>query len=187
LPIQLLVVLLGVVIGWISKGKIASIVSVKLKRLWMLPVSYLFQYLSIHIFKGTVYELFLVFSYVILLYFCFENRKIQGLWLTFWGTFLNFVVLAANGLRMPAYLPPIQRLAPSIIPALIHGDIGKSIAMSSHTLLNPLGDIFFLNLYPPTLISIGDIIFSIGLIIFIRHAMLLERQEQSDVQQSNLA
>ncbi|MBX5436713.1 MAG: DUF5317 family protein, partial [Alicyclobacillaceae bacterium] len=40
-----------------------------------------------------------------------------------------------------------------------------------HTHLNFLGDIFPITIWPQSIISIGDIVFSIGLVILIQYAM----------------
>ena len=49
--------------------------------------------------------------------------------------------------------------------------------MGTTTNLNFLGDIFFLRVQPPTLVSIGDILFAIGVVILIQNAM----QEKKEV------
>lgn len=87
------------------------------------------------------------------------------------GTLANVVALAANGLRMPAYVPAVRMMAPKILGQLEAGTYGKSIAMTASTHLNFLGDIFAFNVYPQSLLSVGDILFSIGLVVLIQNAM----------------
>jgi hypothetical protein len=82
--------------------------------------------------------------------------------------------MAANGLRMPAYIPAVRHFNPSVVPSLIRGEYGKSIAMGNNTHLNFLGDIFTFDIGYVTLISIGDVLFAIGLVIFIQHAMIYQ-------------
>lgn len=76
---------------------------------------------------------------------------------------------------MPAYVPAVKAMAPNILPLVVKGEYGKSIAMSSTTHLNFLGDIFYFQIQPASLISVGDIIFAIGLVVLIQHAMRLKR------------
>lgn len=147
--------------------------NLRLRVLWMLPVPYILQHISISYFSGTVYEVTIVLSYVLLIAFCLVNMRVPGVAWTLAGTVCNFVALLSNGLRMPAYVPAIQMMAPQILPALKAGHYGKSIAMSGHTHLNFLGDIFAFNVWSGSLLSIGDVLFSIGLIVLIQYAMRL--------------
>jgi hypothetical protein len=168
---QALIILTGLIVGWIRKGSIWVITSVAVRWLWVLPASYLLQHISINYLHGTAYELCIVASYVLILLFCGANIKIPGILWTAIGSASNFLVLLVNGLRMPAYIPAAEHLAPSLVPLLYKGEFGKSIAMTSSTHLNFLADIFSFEIYPPSLISIGDILVGIGLIMFIQYAM----------------
>jgi hypothetical protein len=175
LAFQVLVILTGLVVGWGRKGSLWSITQIRLKMIWLLPISYILQHFSIAYLNGAMYEVVIVFSYVSLLFFCAGNLKVPGLLWTFAGTAANFVVMSVNGLRMPAYKDAVEHMAPKLIPLLIKGDYSKSVLMSSNTHLNFLGDIFSFEIRPESLISIGDILFAIGLVILIQYAMRLER------------
>ena len=171
MALESLAIIAGVVIGWMRKGSLLSLTNLRLRWIWLLPISYVLQSVSIHLLNGVLYEAAIMFSYLALLAFSLFNAKVPGLLWTLGGTLSNFVVMLANGLRMPAYLPPIEKLTPQVVPLLEHGGLGKSIAMSSATHLNFLGDIFYLKLIPPTLVSIGDILFAIGIVLFIQKTM----------------
>lgn len=142
----------------------------------MLPVPYVLQHVSIFYLTGPLYEAVVVLSYVLLIVFCVMNVKVPGVVWALGGTLTNFIALLANNLRMPAYIPAVKAMAPQILGALRDGTYGKSIAMTAHTHLNFLGDIFGFNIWPPSLLSIGDISFSIGLIVLIQHAMRLRNE-----------
>ncbi|MCL6516715.1 DUF5317 domain-containing protein [Alicyclobacillus sp.] len=174
---QLLTLLGGLIVGWARKGSLWSIVSVRLKLLWLLPSAYFVQQLSIHYLTGTAYELLLVSSYIALITFCAFNIRTPGVAWALGGTIANFAVLVVNGLKMPAYIPAVERFAPNLVPRLLSGTYGKSVAMTDGTKLNFLGDIFDVHIppFPPhTLVSIGDILIAIGLIIFLQFAMRLD-------------
>jgi hypothetical protein len=179
LSFHVLVLLAGLIVGWVKKGSIWNITNLRLKHLWLLPIAYILQHVSIAYLNGRPYELAIVASYVALLFFCARNLRVPGMLWAIGGTAANFLVMCANGLRMPAYIPAIKKLAPQLVPLLERGEYGKSIAMSSSTHLNFLGDIFSFEVPPPALISIGDILFAIGLVILIQHAMLCGRGEVS--------
>jgi len=171
LAFEILVVLAGLVIGWSKKGSIWNISNLRLRVLWMLPVPYVLQHISIFYLSGNLYETVLIVSYVLLTAFCLINLKTPGVIWAIVGTLANFAALLANGLRMPAYIPAVKAMAPQIVSSLEAGKYGKSIAMTVHTHLNFLGDIFGFDVWPQSLLSIGDILFSIGLIVLIQHAM----------------
>lgn len=170
----MLVILTGLAVGWIRKGRILSMPFMKLKLIWLLFVAYVLQHISIAWLHGTAYEVVLVVSYLSILGFCVVNWRIPGVIWNLVGTAANFLVMVVNGLRMPAYVPAARALDPALIPALMRGQYGKSVAMSTHTNLNFLGDIFSFAIKPASLISVGDILFAIGLVILIQHAMRSE-------------
>ncbi|WDL98710.1 DUF5317 domain-containing protein [Alicyclobacillus sp. ALC3] len=174
---QAVVIIAGLVVGWVRKGSIWSITEIRLRWLWVLPVAYILQHVSISYLTGTVYEFVLVLSYISLITFSLVNFKTPGLAWTLLGTFLNFLAMSVNGLRMPAYLPAVKQMDSALVGPLLAGHYGKSVAMTSMTHLNFLGDIFSFQVQPASIISIGDIIFGIGLVILIQHAMLLKRGE----------
>lgn len=170
----MLVILTGLAVGWIRKGKILAMPFVKLKLIWLLFVAYALQHISIAWLHGTAYEVVLVVSYLSILGFCVVNWRVPGVIWNLAGTAANFLVMSVNGLRMPAYLPAARALDAALVPALIRGQYAKSVAMSTHTHLNFLGDIFSFAIKPASLISVGDILFAIGLVILIQHAMRSE-------------
>lgn len=170
----MLVILTGLAVGWIRKGKILAMPFVKLKLIWLLFVAYALQHISIAWLHGTAYEVVLIVSYLSILGFCVVNWRVPGVIWNLAGTAANFLVMLVNGLRMPAYLPAARALDAALVPALIRGRYAKSVAMSTHTHLNFLGDIFSFAIKPASLISVGDILFAIGLVILIQHAMRSE-------------
>lgn len=168
---QILVLIAGLVIGWVKKGSIWNFSNLRVRVWWILPISYVLQHISIFYLTGKTYELIIIVSYLFMLLFCVVNINVPGIVWALGGTLSNFITMSFNGLRMPAYIPAIQSMAPQIVPQLEAGTYGKSIAMSNTTHLNFLGDIFGFNVHPVSLLSIGDILFSIGLMILIQYAM----------------
>ena len=180
MSVLIITLLIGLIIGWIRGGSIWSFRSLPLKSIWLLPLSYILQYISIYFLHGLYYQVVILISFLTLFYFCYVNHKIGGIKWAFIGTALNFLVMVSNSLRMPAYMPAVNQLNPKAVSLMEHGQIGKSIAMTSHTHLNFLGDIFLFNIQPSALMSVGDILFSVGLIILIQFAMRIERETSSN-------
>lgn len=176
---EILVIAAGLVVGFLKKGNVWNMANLRLKVLWMLPIPYVLQHISVFYLHGVLYEAVLVVSYILLIMFCVTNIRVPGVAWSLFGTLANFVALAANGLRMPAYVPAVRAMAPSILPSLEAGTYGKSIAMGPSTHLNFLADIFGVDLWPGSLLSIGDILFCIGLIVLIQYAMRLRNEERA--------
>lgn len=164
-------IIAGVIVGWIRRGSLTQLALVRLRWLWVLPIAYILQYVSIYFLRGATYEVFIVVSYLGLIAFCAWNIRITGIPWALGGICSNFVVLAANHLRMPVYMDVVRRIAPDLVPKLETGEIGKSIAMGPSTHLNFLGDIFTIQLGVTSLVSIGDLLFSVGVFLFIVAAM----------------
>ncbi len=179
----LLVIVAGLLIGWFRKGSLWAITNVKFRLIWLLPCAYILEYISVYHLHGTAYDISILVSYLGLIVFCMLNLKISGIKWALAGTAANLLVMAANGLRMPAYMPAVRKLAPQTIDALMKGDYLKSVAMSSHTHLNPLGDIFNVSIITPNLVSVGDLLFSIGIIMFLQYAM----RSSTEVKHENVA
>jgi hypothetical protein len=173
LAFQVFVILTGLAIGWLRKGSLWAVTNIRLKTIWLLPISYILQHVSIDYLTGMTFEVAIVFSYLLLLAFCLLNVRVPGIVWALGGTAANFLAMCSNGLRMPAYIPAVQHMAPTLIPRLMRGEYSKSIAMTANTHFNFLGDIFSFEIKPASLISIGDILFAIGLVILIQYAMRL--------------
>lgn len=99
------------------------------------------------------------------------------------GILLNVIVMLANHGRMPVDIEAATILSPEDVPALLAGEYGKHIALSDNTHLNFLGDIFFLQApYPrPIIVSLGDLVLSIGVIIFIYKVMVSRKTSHKEV------
>lgn len=171
MPLQIFAIATGLVVGWIRNGSLWSLTNAEFNWLLLLPPAYILQVASINYLHGDIYKWMLVISYLLLVAFCIRNLRVPGVWWTFAGTASNFLVMSTNGLRMPAYMPPVYSFSKHTALLLQNGQFGKSVAMGTSTSLNFLGDIFFLKVQPPTLVSLGDILFAIGIVILIQHAM----------------
>jgi hypothetical protein len=102
------------------------------------------------------------------------NRKNPGFLLILIGVFLNFLVMALNGGRMPVSLDAASVLDPGYIEVLKESLYAKHTMLTSSTYLGFLGDVIPISdPYPRTqIISIGDIIMNIGIFFFIQYLMV---------------
>ncbi|MBT2289939.1 DUF5317 domain-containing protein [Paenibacillus albidus] len=118
---------------------------------------------------------FFIAVYVAGLYILWLNRKNQGFPLIFAGVFLNFLVMAVNGGKMPVSLEAASVLDPYYVDMLRSGTVAtKHYLMDSASRLAFLGDIIPLSSpYPRTqVISIGDIVMNVGIFLYIQQIMV---------------
>ncbi|NHM33853.1 DUF5317 domain-containing protein [Neobacillus terrae] len=175
-------IIIGIIASLIMGGSLQQLVTVKLNHPWLIAVSFIIQFGAIYIFLE--YLLMSVCaSNIGLLIFCLVNYKDKGFKYMVIGIFMNLLVMLANKGRMPVDVQAAKALSPEDFPAFMAGEYGKHIPISAHTHLNFLGDIFFLQYpYPrPIIISLGDIVLSIGVILFLYKAMAKSNKKSKEV------
>jgi hypothetical protein len=101
--------------------------------------------------------------------------------LIFIGVLLNFIVMAANGGRMPVSPEAASILDPFFIEALKNGLYGKHTLITESTRLALLGDIIPLSApYPKEqVISLGDVVMNIGVFFFIQKLMVKQKVKEN--------
>lgn len=167
---------IGGLIGKIRGGEFKELLNINLRAVWLIVLAFSIQFAVIFFYPDFLW-LAIPLTYGILLLFSYLNRHQPGFCLIMAGIAMNLLVMVANGGRMPVDVEYAKRFAPEDVPALVAGEYGKHIGMSELTKLNLLGDIFYLHApYPhETLVSLGDIVFSIGVFIFIQKIMVRRR------------
>lgn len=177
-------VLISLIVGFLRKGSLRGIADLKLKAGLVFPFL-LFVQLGIYGFQSK-FEFLLYISgflfiviYLFGMYFLWLNRHHHGFLLILAGVFLNFLVMALNGGRMPVSVEAAMILDPYYIEVLKNGVYAKHTLLTESTRLAFLGDVIPLtNPYPISrVISIGDVFMSIGVFFFIQHLMLNHRQQ----------
>lgn len=175
-------IVIGLILSLIAGGKLMNLLEIKIDKSWLILVGFIVQFSSIYIFPEYLY-LAIVISNIALLAFCYFNWKQEGFKYILFGILLNVIVMVANSGRMPVDPVSAQILAPEDFPALAAGQYGKHLLISASTHLNFLGDIFFLSKpYPrPIIISLGDILITIGVIKFLYCGMVTKQRESKEV------
>jgi hypothetical protein len=165
----------GVFIGS-SKLKLvaANLANIKIRFGWLIIVAVLVQSMPFALFDPLSFVEFkkalLVLSYVLLLWVLSRNLHSWGMRILLLGTLLNFLTIVANGGLMP--VSPEARLWAGK-PALGESGFGKVLPEGTGVLLPIdqtnlwlLSDIIPINSIH-AVISIGDVLIAIGLLIFI--------------------
>jgi predicted MFS family arabinose efflux permease len=119
-------------------------------------------------YQGFVHDL----SYVFLLLFLALNRRLPGLWLAATGLLCNFVVITANGGRMPISLHAWTTTGRDPSKITVSGSYTNNVLTGYHTHLSWLGDVFALPASVPlsTAFSIGDLLILAGMTTFVYRA-----------------
>ncbi|MGJ9383472.1 DUF5317 domain-containing protein [Salipaludibacillus sp. CF4.18] len=180
-------VVLSILVGFIRKGSLKGLAYLELKGALIFPIILVIQVL-VYLFQdklpilGAASSYIFMAVYIVGLYFLWLNRNLHGFLLIFTGVFLNFLVMAVNGGRMPVSLEAAEILDPIYIEVLKNGIYGKHALLTESTRVAFLGDVI-----PVTLpfrngqvISIGDVLMNIGVFLFIQETMVNHEKRATD-------
>lgn len=100
-----------------------------LQKSWLVVIAFLPQFFNLYLpatrtwFSDDVAAAGLIVSMLLLLVFCWFNRRLSGVWLLALGLVSNLVVIAANGGFMPISPQTASRLVlPETLAGLANGD-----------------------------------------------------------------
>ncbi|KKO55222.1 DUF5317 domain-containing protein [Paenibacillus sp. DMB20] len=175
-------IIVGLFVGLIRGGfrhGLQQFSKIRLKGGWVFPVLLLIQFVIFRFQEdypalAAASNYAFIGIYVVGMIFLWMNRNQKGFSLILIGVFLNFLVMAVNGGRMPVSIQAASVLDPYYVDMLKNGTvITKHFLLDSTTKLYFLGDIIPLSPpYPRSqAISIGDIVMNIGIFLFIVHIM----------------
>ncbi|MDG4658354.1 DUF5317 domain-containing protein [Ectobacillus antri] len=180
-------ILLSIIIGFLRKGSLKGLADFHVKHGWIFPVLLLIEVFVFImqdkiLFVKTLSNYIYILVYIVGLFFLYINRHHRGFTIILIGVLLNFIVIAANGGRMPVSIEAATVLDPVFVDMLKNGDLyAKHQALTSDTNLGFLGDIIpITDPYPKSqVISIGDVIMNVGIFIFIQWLMVTSRRTPS--------
>ncbi len=175
--IFLIAVIGGILAGFLFKGKPGNLYDVKIHHPWLLLAFFLLDALLNSRFgmllpntERLMVAVLLSIQYISLFTLVIINRKRWPLLFIGLGELANYLVIMANGGRMPVdvtRLPDSSRLS-----SLLEGRVPHYGAVNAATRLPFLGDILYLPFPSPALLSAGDLIIWAGLFLLMFHAML---------------
>ncbi|ADL08446.1 conserved hypothetical protein [Thermosediminibacter oceani DSM 16646] len=173
--------IISFIIGFLRKGNLKGLSEIPLRRLEIIFASFIIRYMPLFL-KGSLKEFasnhiiaISIISYTLLLCGLFSNWHIKPLRPVAIGVFLNFLVIVANGGKMPVSLWAVDAAGLQDYKAdLFNPDYLYHTALTPSTRLAILGDIIPLpRPYPnPRVFSIGDLLMAAGVFILIQEAML---------------
>lgn len=116
-----------------------------------------------------------IIQYVILLAAIGMNLHIREMWMVGLGTFLNFLVVAANGGMMPVSARALRKVGLEyMLEPEQTGHFVRHVIMSAETRLKPIGDIIPVPgglFVPPEVASIGDVFVSVAVFVLVQRYM----------------
>ncbi len=181
----------GIILGRLRSGNVAALENIKFKGLKSI-VTLLIMDLVLRFFilkSNSVlanklfyyYPIFSVLFYGFVIIILGINQKLKYMRLIQSGFVLNLLPMIANGGKMPVLESALQSIG-----KFQEIDLLKSNLLLTHTLVNEgtrfraLSDIIPIPYFLPKVISIGDIVLSLGLILFISHYMTMGRKVTKD-------
>lgn len=181
--LYLIALLLGLVIGLLRGGRLGQLARLHLRWLWLVPLALVVQLLIFPLFTrepllpyATV-PLHLL-SYALVGLWLIVNLRVLPLVAIGAGALANFVVVAANGGRMPASSTALKAAGWLSTADLLvsQGEYGNVVLMGEATRLNWLGDYLYLPEWFPfsTAFSIGDVLIMVGLVWLIARGMVMD-------------
>jgi hypothetical protein len=170
---------IAIFIGFARKGSITKLSETNIKLWYLFVASFLIQGLSMYFYQSSsfiasIYPVLIIGSYLLIMYAIWSNRSLNGFKFFGLGTFLNFLVIAVNGGRMPVSTEALESVGLSTyIPKLLEG-VTKHQIITNETRLWFLADV--IPIQPPlalgsSVISVGDIFITLGVAWFIYKGM----------------
>lgn len=173
----------------VRKGKFRNIEKIEIKGYYLLLIAAGIQIIS-SILKGIGFIngfnlerglLFLhILSYIFMIVCVILNLKKNSMKAFLIGIILNFIVIFANGGKMPVSLNGIKGINDNIGSVLPISEFDiKHQGVTSDTKFVYLSDIILIpEPYPvPKILSVGDIFIMIGLFIFLQEAMVINENK----------
>ncbi|QSZ27002.1 DUF5317 domain-containing protein [Aceticella autotrophica] len=171
---------ISLIYGLIRGGKISGIADIDIKKPVFFILGFLFEFgllnLSDRFPVIMSYRAFIHFlDYLMLFIGLWYNRHNRYMMIIGFGIFLNFIVIFANGGRMPVSIDALKAAGLyHLIPGLLSDGIATHQALTASTRLKFLSDVLFLpKPYPlPKAFSIGDLLIFTGTFLMVTNAML---------------
>ena len=177
--------ILSLLVAKLRKGRIKNLERVELRAWYLLPLAALIQiFLSIsnarELSLGGLFFILHMLSYILMIACVLLNIKRTSMKFFLIGILLNFIVIFANGGKMPVSLKGIRGINEGIAVDLPLSEFDiKHQGFGPDTKFKYLADIILIaEPYPlPKILSIGDIFIMIGLFLFLQEAMVIKNVE----------
>ena len=179
-------IVLSIIVAWMQGGKLSRLGEVTFRLWWIVPLIALVQSLLVYRLRSPSRlllhhprPLIMIGSYVILWVVVWLNRRLPGMLIVLVGITSNLIVIAANGGYMPITPEALARIgageaAYQMAPGSVVLGSKDVLLPSQQAYLWMLGDVLVIpEPFPwPTAMSIGDLILTVGIFLFIQRTMV---------------
>ena len=176
--------ILSLIIGKFNNGKIKNLNQIHIKGWYALIFAFALEVISLWVFANNagdfgniivdVFPFIQFLVYILLIFVLVLNINKKGIKTITIGTILNFIPIVANNGKMPVSKTALIRSnLYNHVKLLENNEILTHVLAKSGTRLYYLSDIISIpKPYPfPKVVSIGDIILSIGIFLLIQYYM----------------
>jgi hypothetical protein len=184
---MIIIVLIAIIIGIIINKGLRGIEHKKIRHFYLIVLGFAIQIIIFNEkFENSTANfltpILYVCSLIIMLIFMLLNLQYKGIKIAGIGLLSNLAAIISNGGYMPQDLPKIELVWGMEKAELLKqtGHLNNGIVMSSDTHLNFLSDViaipklkFLMGVY-----SIGDVIITIGITIFIFEFLKFEKNQE---------
>ena len=175
---------LSLAVGLLRGGRFGRLVDFEFRAFWAVIAAFALQFalnMADATKAGPIASYFAVIHvavYVILGYALWTNRSTPGIPVVAVGAGLNFLVIAANGMRMPVSVGVLRWAGmPDQAASLEAGRALTHAVMGAGTRLWFLADVLAIPrpFFRPAALSIGDLLMLLGVFVIVQSAMLAPR------------
>ena len=172
-------IIFSIIIGYILKGTLKNFELVDIKGLYAVTFSFLSQFIVIMLIRkgflenGILTYFLHLFMYMLLFYFVYLNRRYKFIVLMGLGFLLNAIPIFLNGGSMPVSLAACKQAG--LVVEITK--LGMYNLLNSATRLWFLGDIIPKKFITREVISIGDVVIAVGLMLFIINIMIKKERK----------
>lgn len=168
------IVILGIIIGGLRGGRLANLTEINIRGWFLILFSLLLSLTPVFLNNIEVLEdmqvYLLFFSMIVMLIVVALNLDKKGVWIILMGGIYNLAIMAFNGLKMPVSMSNLEKAGlTTLFEGIKDGSIVNFVAAETTGAITVFTKFIAVpKPYPfPRILSIGDILMTLGLLFFI--------------------
>ncbi len=166
--------LLGMFVGGFRGGRLTNIIDMNIRGWYLILLSLVLSFSPIFLRNfdnvGSMPVFLMFFSMIIMLIVLALNLDKKGVWLVLIGGVLNVIFMLINNFKMPVSMSGLEAAGmTSLYEGIIDGSVINYIAAETSGVMQFISKFIIIpKPYPfPRILSVGDILMTIGLFWFI--------------------
>lgn len=178
-----LAIILGIIIGYIFKGKLSNLPTVNLKGTYLIIIGFLIEFITNRLIIGgmlkiSIFTFLLDLSmYILIFTFVFLNKKNYLIVIMGIGFLLNAIAIFSNSGTMPVTPKALEIMHVNSV-----NNKGLYSVVNSNTHFGILCDIFPIHFIRSLfVVSLGDIVSATAIFIFIVKGMRFQSRMQPEL------